>query len=194
MLTTAAHIPVHSWPKLSERSMSRQPSDPAPTLWLDVLGIGSLAILLDRKINAPRASAALKRLASKRTRGRIHRAEPLPPIGSFGPPYALVQFGLDEGSGLLASLGHEGTAAIVRGALCLIGGSNDFFISLAQHGEHVDWESSMTVVGHVAEPGLSELVEGRILGLPRHNYTHPTFGTQMSMLDTELSCMLRLPA
>jgi hypothetical protein len=169
----------------------RPQPDPAPTVWLDVLGLGRLSFRLD-KINAPHSSAALERLAMKRTRGRVHRAEPPPPLGSFGPPYALVQFRLDDDSGLLATLAHEGTAAIARGALCLIGGSSDLFISLARHGEHGGWDS-MTVVGHVAEAGLGS-VERRILGLPRHNYTHPNFGTQMSMLDTELSCTLRLPA
>jgi len=36
-----------------------------------------------------------------------------------------------------------------RGAVCLIGKSIDLFISLARHGEHQGWESSMTVVGQV---------------------------------------------
>ena len=45
--------------------------------------------------------------------------------------------------------------------------------------EHNGWEGSMTVVGHVAEPGLTELIEGRVLSLPKHEFVHPDFGTKM---------------
>ena len=48
----------------------------------------------------------------------------------------------------------------------------------------------MSIVGHVAEPGLSELVEGRILGLPKHIFKHPDYGTEMSMLNQELPCRM----
>lgn len=65
------------------------------------------------------------------------------------------------------------------------------FISLARHGEHDGWEASMTVLGRVPEPELTVLVEGKILSLPKHNFTHPTYGTVMSMLDKELPCRLK---
>ena len=115
----------------------------------------------------------------------------VPTAGSQGPPYALVQFTLDDAS--LASLRHEASpgARIKRGAVCLIGGSSDLFVSLARHGEHLGWEASMTIVGHVPEPALTALVEARVLSLPKHNFTHPKFGTLMSMLDRPLACHLR---
>ena len=76
----------------------------------------------------PNASAVLLKGGA----GRVHRAELQPPSGSMGPPYALVQFSLDDKS--LAALPHEGNAMISRGAVCLIGGTSDVFISLATHG------------------------------------------------------------
>ena len=50
----------------------------------------------------------------------------------------------------------------------------------------------MTIVGQVPEPELSALVEGAILARPKHNFTHPNYGTVMSMLDKELPCKLTL--
>ena len=48
-----------------------------------------------------------------------------------------------------------------------------------------------SVVGSVAEPALTELIDGCILVLPKHTFTHPQYGTVMSMLDTELQCRLK---
>ena len=50
--------------------------------------------------------------------------------------------------------------------------------------------SGMTIVGSVPEPQLSDLVEATILSLPKHDFTHPQYGTVMSMLDKELPCQL----
>ena len=61
------------------------------------------------------------------------------------------------------------------------------------NGEHAGWEASMTVVGRVAEPTLAEIVEGKILALPKHDFTHPQYGTVMSMLNEPLSCRLQAP-
>ena len=113
------------------------------------------------------------------TRGRVHRVEPLPPAGSSGPPYCLVQFTL-EAADALKRLPHEGTAKISRGAVCLIRGTSDLFISLASRGEHDGWETAMTVVGYVAEPALATLVEQKMLRLPVHNFTHPEYGASAS--------------
>mmetsp|Transcript_61647 Transcript_61647/g.163306 ORF Transcript_61647/g.163306 Transcript_61647/m.163306 type:complete len:112 (+) Transcript_61647:2-337(+) len=106
----------------------------------------------------------------------------------MGPPYALVQFSLEDKA--LASVPHEGSAKIARGSVCLIGSTSDIFISLAKNGEHDGWEGSMTVLGRVPEPALTDIVEGRILALPKHNFVHPDYGTHMSMLNTELPCRL----
>ena len=159
------------------------------TVWLHVQGgVGSVPIHLHE--GAPGAAARLAYLAAKNTSGRLHRAEPLPPPGSSGPPYALVQFSLHDPA--LAGLPHEGDMRISRGAVCLIGRSSDLFVSLARHGEHVSWSSSMTVVGHVHEEALSSHLEARVLALPKHTFKHPEFGTVMSMLDRDLPCSLRL--
>ena len=115
-----------------------------------------------------------------------------PPAGSAGPPYALVQFTLDDAPELKAHA-HEGRAAVARGAVCLIGGASDLFISLAANGEHAGWESSMTVVGHVADEALRGVVEGEILAMPKHDFTHPQYGTVMSMLTEPVPCQLRAP-
>ena len=160
-------------------------------VWLQVQGgVGSVPIrLLQGPGGAPGAAARLMHLAARNTSGRLHRAEPHPPQGSNGPPYALVQFSLSDPS--LAGLAHEGNTRISRGAVCLIGGSSDVFISLARHGEHESWSSSMTVVGHVPEDALRSQLEARVLALPKHTVKHRQFGTAMSMLDRDLPCSLR---
>ena len=157
------------------------------TVTLAIDGVGAVPIQLDTA-NAPRAAAELKRVAEADTTGRLHRSEPLPAEGSTGPPYALVQFSLEAPQ--LKSFPHEGTAKIVRGSVCLIGSASDLFISLARRGEHDGWETGMTVLGSVPEPALTDLVEGKILALPKHDFKHPQFGTVMSMLNKELPCRL----
>ena len=152
---------------------------------------GDIPIDLD-SASAPNAAAALLQHATRGTRGTLHRAEPVPPAGSAGPPYALVQFTLDDAPELKAHA-HEGCAAVARGAVCLIGGASDLFISLAANGEHAGWESSMTVVGHVADEALRGVVEGEILAMPKHDFTHPQYGTVMSMLTEPVPCQLRAP-
>ena len=72
----------------------------------------------------------------------------------------------------------------------MIGGASDIFISLAKGDEHAGWEVSMTVLGDVPEPQLTELVEQAILSRPYHDFKHPQYGTVMSMLDSELPCRL----
>ena len=149
---------------------------------------GDIPIDLDTAA-APNAAAALLQHATRGTRGKLHRAEPVPPAGSAGPPYALVQFTLDAPE--LKAHSHEGGAAIARGAVSLIGGASDLFISLAENGEHSGWESSMTVVGHVGDDVIRAVVEGRILAMPKHDFTHPQYGTVMSMLTEPIPCQLR---
>ena len=154
---------------------------------LRVDSIGEIPILLDETLAA---ASSIKALAAASTAGKLHRAEPLPPAGSMGPPYALVQFSLSG----LNSMKHESSGRkIQRGDLCHIGGTSDLFISLAKNNEHDGWEASMTIVGQVPEPQLTEIVEGSILALPKHNFTHPNYGTVMSMLDKELPCKLVVP-
>ena len=154
-------------------------------LQLAVEGVGQIEVALDTAA-APQTAQTLLQLAAAGATAELHRAEPLPPAGSDGPPYALVQFTVDDAAKLLAGLSHEGSAVIMRGSVCLIGGTSDVFISLAAHP---GWEASMTVVGRVSEAQLEQQI-GQILRLPRHNFTHPTYGTVMSMLDKKLPMRL----
>ena len=155
---------------------------------LDVQGIGSFPITLDAA-NAPKAVAILQSFASGSNAVEIHRAESLPPAGSNGPPYALVQFTLPKSG--LSKHQHEGSAKIRRGSVCLIGGADDIFVSLARNGEHDGWEVSMTIVGEMQEPTLSEF-ESKILALPKHTFTHPQYGTKMEMLNEKVPAQLKL--
>ena len=162
----------------------------AETVVLDIDGVGPLPIALTPG-NAPRARAAFAEIAARRAPCKLHRAEPHPLAGSAGPPYALCQFTVQDDSAGLATLAHEGTAKIGRGAVCLIGSSSDVFVSLARDGEHDGWEASMTVFGRVAEDDLARILEDKVLAKPIHSITHPQYGTVMSMLKTPLPCTLR---
>ena len=156
---------------------------------VDVESVGSIPIHLNESFVA---SKTLLEAASRGATGILHRAEPLPPAGSNGPPYALVQFTIN-GAGL-DKLKHEGTAKITRGSVCLIGSANDLFISLAKGAEHDGWEQSMTVLGRVPDAELDSLVEGAIMALPKHDFKHPQYGTVMSMLDKGLPLKLSVPS
>lgn len=147
---------------------------------------GAFAISLNPE-NAPQTVRRL--LASPGETGRFHRAEPLPPAGSQGPPYALVQATLSDPE--LAKIPHEGHMSIRRGSVCLITGSSDVFVALA---DHPGWENSMTVFGEVSEADLRAHIEQPILSLPRHTMIHPTFGTKMSMLNTPLPITIEVIA
>lgn len=157
-------------------------------LRIDVESVGSIPIHLNNQSFS--VSQKLLEAASRGATGIVHRAEPLPPAGSNGPPYALVQFTVNDAG--LDKLKHEGTAKITRGTVCLIGGTNDLFISLARGAEHDGWEQSMTVLGRVPDAELDSLVEGAILALPKHDFKHPQYGTVMSMLDKGLPLKLRV--
>ena len=152
--------------------------------------MGSIPITLDDTRGFQEKTKAMLAVAKANASGKVHRAEELPPAGSNGPPYALVQFALG-GRLELIELKHESSGRkIRRGDVCHIGGTSDLFISLARGREHDGWETAMTIVGQVPEPALTELVEKKILALPKHNFTHPEYGTVMSMLDAELPCKL----
>jgi len=162
----------------------------ALNIQLDVTGIGALPISLDDSLQATSLLKAMTKGAQHEC--RLHRAEPLPPPGSVGPPYALVQFSLEgKLKAELYAVPQEGSTRIRRGHLCLIRGTSDFFISLAPDLEHDSWSEGMTVVGTVEEPELTTLVEGALLALPRHNFTHPSYGTLMSMLDAPVGCRVK---
>ena len=152
------------------------------SLVITIDGVGVLPV----ELNAHPHAAAVKAAFMARTTGRVHRAEPLPPPGSIGPPYGLVQMSLNDSSlGRLAPGGER----LRRGSLCLVGGASDLFISLARNNEHDGWETGMTCIGQVLEPALSSLVEGGILPMPTRTNVHPT-GVKMTMLARELPCTL----
>ena len=150
--------------------------------FLEVEGVGTLHI----ELNAHPHAAAVKAAFVAKTTGRVHRAEPLPPPGSNGPPYGLVQMSFNDSSlGKLAPGGEQ----LKRGSLCLVGGASDLFISLAKNNEHNGWEGGMTCIGQVLEPELTTLVEKIILPMPTKVNVHPT-GVKMTMLAQELPCTL----
>ena len=152
------------------------------SLFIEIDDVGTVPV----ELNSHPHAAAVRAAFTANTRGRVHRAEPLPPLGSIGPPYALVQMSLDAPSlGRLAPGGER----LKRGSLCLVGGASDLFISLARHNEHDGWEGGMTCIGQVLEPALSSLVEAVILPLPVKTTMHPT-GVKMTMLARELPCRL----
>tara|TARA_B110000046_G_C12714152_1_gene281839 strand:+ start:98 stop:571 length:474 start_codon:yes stop_codon:yes gene_type:complete len=151
-------------------------------LLIDIDGVGTVPIELNRHPHAASVRAAF----TNNTTGKVHRAEPLPPPGSIGPPYALVQMSLNDPSlGKLAPGGEP----LKRGSLCLVGGASDLFISLAKNGEHDGWEGGMTCIGEVPEPALTSVIEGKILQMPTRVQMHPS-GVKMTMLARELPCQL----
>jgi len=170
---------------LSRASGNDSPAAAGPMLRIAVDGIGTIPVALDFA-NAPQTAKAIFSLAQQGSSGRVHRAEAVPSPASDGPPYALVQATVDDPTNVLKGLAHEGLKPIARGAVCLIGGTSDLFVSLA---EHRGWEASMTVFGHVAESELKQGVEA-ILQQPIHQYTHPQYGTVMAMLNTPLGMRL----
>ena len=91
------------------------------SLGIAIEGVGTVPVELNRHAHAEAVRAAFAAGAS----GRVHRAEPLPPPGSTGPPYALVQMSVDAPS--LAQL-KPGGERLTRGSLCLVGGASDLFI------------------------------------------------------------------
>lgn len=147
------------------------------------LGPGGVVDVLLQPDNAPHACEVIAQLAAEGGAGRLHRAEPHPPLGSQGPPYALLQATLEDES--LRGLAHEGTLKVDSGAVVLMGGTTELIISLA---DHPGWEGSMTVVGHLA-PASIPIAEA-VVKRPIHNYVHPTFHTVMSMLNTALPLTL----
>ena len=149
-------------------------------------GVGTVPVELN---DHPHAPTVLRAFASGTT-GRVHRAEALPPPGSVGPPYGLVQMSLDDTS--LARLAPGGQR-LQRGSLCIVGGASDLFISLARNNEHDGWEGGMTCIGRVLEPELTTLVETIILKMPTKINVHPS-GVKMSMLAQELPCRLQSAA
>jgi len=160
-----------------------------PNMYVVIDGLGEVAVTLDVK-NAPRMVAAVQGFATRGVSGSLHRAEAIPPANSQGPPYALVQASLSDPDGTLAKMPHEGSLAVVRGSVCVIQGTSEFFISL---GIHPGWDKSMTVIGQVDSPTLERMVMP-ILARPHHSFKHPTFGIVMSLLDSPLPIHLSLAA
>lgn len=151
-------------------------------LSIQIDGVGTVHV----ELNSHPHTAAVRAAFAAGATGRVHRAEPLPPPGSIGPPYALVQMSLNAPDlGRLAPGGER----LKRGSLCIVGGASDLFISLARNNEHDGWEGGMTCIGQVLEPELSSLIEAVILPMPVKTTMHPT-GVKMTMLAKELPCKL----
>eukprot|EP01025_Chloroclados_australasicus_P033644 TRINITY_DN3435_c1_g1_i1.p2 TRINITY_DN3435_c1_g1~~TRINITY_DN3435_c1_g1_i1.p2 ORF type:complete len:198 (+),score=3.08 TRINITY_DN3435_c1_g1_i1:80-673(+) len=106
---------------------------------------------------------------------RFYRAEDNPKVGA-GPPYGLLQGSL---SGLQGNTVLEGHVSIRRGDVCMITGTQEFYIATMQHE---DWSSAHTVWGRVRN---MEAVD-KIIRLPYSNYKHPQYGTVMRMLKHDV--------
>ncbi|KAG2446794.1 hypothetical protein HYH02_008354 [Chlamydomonas schloesseri] len=119
----------------------------------------------------------------------FYRNEAVPPEGSSGPPYGLLQGSL---AGLLKVPEHEGgPISMRRGHVAMIPSTREFFINVM---DHESWGGSMTVWGDVADSASMSVVESALL-LPYHDVKHPTFGTVMRMLDEQVPfSLLAVPA
>eukprot|EP00240_Pyramimonas_obovata_P012700 CAMPEP_0118945668 /NCGR_PEP_ID=MMETSP1169-20130426/42729_1 /TAXON_ID=36882 /ORGANISM="Pyramimonas obovata, Strain CCMP722" /LENGTH=229 /DNA_ID=CAMNT_0006891437 /DNA_START=395 /DNA_END=1079 /DNA_ORIENTATION=+ len=120
-------------------------------------------------------------------RCRLYRNEAAPPrrpdYRGEGP-YGLVQGSL--GSDFTLGLVPEFKGVSVdRGAVCLIPGTTDFFISVMDHPE---WTDSFIVWGRVEDMTVVDA----ITRLPFTEYRHPKYRTLMRMLAKELPFSLSL--
>mmetsp|Transcript_2033 Transcript_2033/g.3176 ORF Transcript_2033/g.3176 Transcript_2033/m.3176 type:complete len:320 (+) Transcript_2033:70-1029(+) len=110
---------------------------------------------------------------------RFYRNEAIP--SSFdGPPYGLLQGSL---SGMYEMPTQEGREAPTRGAVAMIGTTMDFYISLMDHS---GWAGAHTVFGRVF-PEDMPIVDRIVMNSAYTNHTHPTYGTQMRMMKTEMT-------
>ena len=136
---------------------------------------------------SPRTSAYFLEFASARGARcagcEFHRAEANPEPGAIdnyggpGPPYALVQGRLGEGS--RSDLPREGTPLVERGDVCVVAGGPDFFIATKAHHE---WGNGHTVFGKVDERDM--WVVEKIVELP---ILHQTWGqTKVAALAEKL--------
>eukprot|EP00884_Botryococcus_braunii_P013541 jgi/Botrbrau1/22188/Bobra.168_1s0020.1 len=135
---------------------------------------GKIGILLHVK-TAPETAALVLQLAEAREPCRsckFYRNEAVPESG-WGPPYALLQGSLE---GLSAVPPREGNILARRGHVCMIPNTKEFFISLM---DHTEWGTAHSVWGEVEDLGVAE----EIISQPYHNFTHPTYGTVMRMME-----------
>ncbi|PNW86299.1 hypothetical protein CHLRE_02g080850v5 [Chlamydomonas reinhardtii] len=127
------------------------------------------ALVLEAAVNGPACRGCV-----------FYRNEAVPPEGSSGPPYGLLQGSL---AGLLKVPEHEGGPVFMRrGHVAMIPSTREFFINVM---DHESWGGSMTVWGDVADAASMAVVEAALL-LPYHDVKHPTFGTVMRMLDKQV--------
>ncbi|GBF99838.1 hypothetical protein Rsub_12538 [Raphidocelis subcapitata] len=149
----------------------REPPAPVYAIRL-VTSFGSIKIE-PRPDVSPATVAAITALAAARhgeELGSFIRHEPVPEgwgeSSFFGPPYALLGGTLRT---LPAEPPVEGTPSVRRGDVCIIPGSSDFFISLADHPE---WGRSHGVWGRVNEHDAASWET--IARIPTGPYTEST--------------------
>jgi hypothetical protein len=149
---------------------------------------GPIEVVLDDS-NAPMSAQALLDLAKRKDACEsceFVRAEPRPPAGSDGPPYALLQGSLAGHQDILPQY-REGTKRTIHpGDFVLIPNSEAFYIALARHD---DWSSSHTVVGRVAKLTIVDVIVVQRTKL----FVHPEYGTHMQMLLNPVSFRLSDP-
>ncbi|DBA91608.1 TPA: hypothetical protein ACH3X1_003216 [Trebouxia sp. C0004] len=133
---------------------------------------------------APRTCELVSELAQTGcTTCRFYRNE-LPPEAGYGPPYGLLQGSLE---GLQDTPPREDTVVAKKGHVCMIPGTKEFFIAANDHDE---WGSAHTVWGMVQN--MTPVTS--LLHKPFHTVTHPTYGTVMRLMNTDVSFVIgRLP-
>ncbi|DBA93294.1 TPA: hypothetical protein ACH3X2_003577 [Trebouxia sp. C0005] len=126
---------------------------------------------------APKTCELVSELAQTGcTTCRFYRNE-LPPEAGYGPPYGLLQGTLE---GLRDTPPREDTVVAKKGHVCMIPGTKEFFIAANDHDE---WGSAHTVWGMVQN--MTTVTS--LLRRPFHTVTHPTYGTVMRMMNTDVS-------
>ncbi len=98
-------------------------------------------------------------------------------------------FGLVQGK--LAGLGRaggafgrrsEGRRSWTRGTVGYIPGGDDVLIAL---GDHPEWDPAFTAMGAIRDEAGARAAEA-VAGLPTEPFRHPTYGTVMAMLTSEV--------
>ncbi|KAL6753982.1 hypothetical protein V8C86DRAFT_2713182 [Haematococcus lacustris] len=132
--------------------------------------------------NAARTAALIMDLAlqpdSSKKACRFYRSEAVPPAGSDGPPYGLLQGSL---AGVVKAPPAEGTSLPLYGTVAMITGTTEFYISLMDHSS---WGGAHTVWGQVEN---MEVVEAIVKASKFTEFKHPEHGTVMRMMDPSLA-------
>ncbi|KAJ9525278.1 hypothetical protein QJQ45_020817 [Haematococcus lacustris] len=123
--------------------------------------------------NAARTAALIMDLAlqpdSSKKACRFYRSEAVPPAGSDGPPYGLLQGSL---AGVVKAPPAEGTSLPLYGTVAMITGTTEFYISLMDHSS---WGGAHTVWGQAGAGQAGRCWAGW------QRLSHDVYGQKLSM-------------